>query len=608
MAALSAQNLTIAFGGRPLLDDAALQVERGERVGLMGRNGEGKSTLLRILAGITLPDEGSVILDAGTRVALLEQEVPPELAGTVEDVVAGGLRGVAPGSRGGAGREALGHEVERLASLLELELDADFAALSGGQQRRAMLGRALAAEPEVLLLDEPTNHLDLDGISWLENFLLRFTGSILFVTHDRVFLQRLATRILELDRGRLTSWACDYPTYLERKEAQLAAEEKAWALEDRKLAQEEAWIRQGIQARRTRNEGRVRALEQLRRDRAARRDRIGSAGLTLQEAERSGKRVVEAKHVSFGYGEETLVRDLSTTILRGDRVGIIGPNGAGKSTLIRLLLGQLPPDSGTIRLGTGLEAAYFDQRREQLDPDRTVAENVSVSDQVMVNGAPRHIMSYLQDFLFPPAQARQPVGSLSGGERNRLLLARLFTRPANLLVLDEPTNDLDAETLELLEARLLDFTGTVLLVSHDRALLDNLCTSTLVFTGNGTVEEHAGGYSEWQRVAERREKEAAEAAAAERARRRKTPSRPAATPTNGKRKRTYGEQLELDKLPARIEELEARLADAHARLAEPDLYQAEADVIRAATEAAATLEGEVEAAYARWAELEGKDS
>ena len=608
MAALSAQNLTIAFGGRPLLDGATLQVERGERVGLMGRNGQGKSTLLRILAGAIEPDEGSVILDASTRVALLEQEVPPGLAGTVEEVVAGGLRGVAPGSRGGAGREALGHQVERLGSLLELELDADFGELSGGQQRRAMLGRALAAEPEVLLLDEPTNHLDLDGIAWLENFLLRYTGSILFVTHDRVFLQRLATRILELDRGRLTSWACDYPTYLERKDVQLAAEEKAWALEDRKLAQEEAWIRQGIQARRTRNEGRVRALEQLRRDRAARRDRIGTAGLTLQEAERPGKRVVEARHVSFGYGEETLVRDLSTTILRGDRVGIIGPNGAGKSTLIRLLLGQLPPDDGTIRLGTGLEVAYFDQRREQLDPDRTVAENVSVSDQVMVNGAPRHIMSYLQDFLFPPARARQPVGSLSGGERNRLLLARLFTRPANLLVLDEPTNDLDAETLELLEARLLDFVGTVLLVSHDRALLDNLCTSTLVFTGNGTVEEHAGGYGEWQRVADRREKAAAEAAAVERARRRGTPSRSTAPPTNGKRKRTYGEQLELAELPARIEELEARLADAHARLAEPELYQEAADVIRTVREAAAALEGEVEAAYARWADLEGKEA
>ncbi|HSG46383.1 MAG TPA: ATP-binding cassette domain-containing protein, partial [Longimicrobiales bacterium] len=500
MALLSAQDLHLAFGARPLLEGATLHVERGERIGLVGRNGAGKSSLLKTLAGLVPPDDGRIIVESGARVALLAQETPPGVEGSVEDVLRDGLQG----------HSEAHHHIQRLCSVLELAPDARFDTLSGGQKRRALLGRALAAEPRVLLLDEPTNHLDLDGIAWLESFLRRFAGSLVFVTHDRAFLQNLSTRIVELDRGVLTSWACDYPTYLLRKEELLAAEERERALFDRRLAQEETWIRQGIKARRTRNEGRVRELERMRRERAQRRERDGEVRMAIQEGPRSGSRVITAREVSFSWGGAPVVKDFSTTVMRGDKIGVVGPNGAGKTTLLKLLLGDLAPEGGTVEHGASLQVAYFDQHREQLDGEKSVADNVAFgSSHVLQGGERRHVLSYLQDFLFAPERSRQPVKALSGGERNRLLLARLFTRTANLLVLDEPTNDLDAETLELLEERLMDFGGTVLVVSHDRQFLDNLCSSTLVFEGDGRVKEYVGGYSDWQRVVQGRRQEEA---------------------------------------------------------------------------------------------------
>ena len=603
MALLSCQNLRIAFGGRPLLDDASLQIEAGERIGLLGRNGEGKSTLLKILAGEIPPDQGEVVGDSGVRVALLTQEVPEELRETgasVEDVMAAGV----------AGHHDPHQTVQRLCSLLQLDGGNPFAALSGGQKRRALLGRALAAEPDLLLLDEPTNHLDLESIEWLEGFLLRWTGSLLFVTHDRAFLQRLATRIVELDRGRLTSWACDHATYLRRKDELLAAEEKGWALADKKLAAEEVWIRQGIKARRTRNEGRVRALKELRAQRAQRRERVGQVKMTIQQAERSGAKVITARHVDFAWGDQVILRDFSTSLLRGDKVGIIGPNGCGKTTLLGLLLGKLQPDAGDITHGLALKVSYFDQHRVQLDEARTVADSVGHGgDYVTLDGERRHVFSYLEDFLFSPERARQPVSALSGGERNRLLLARLFTQPANVLVLDEPTNDLDAETLELLEARLMDFGGTVLVVSHDRQFLDDLCTSTLVFEGRGAVKEYVGGYSDWKRTVSGRPE-------AERPPARKAGGAPptsataakagaAAGPTSAKpRKLTWAERKEWESLPARIEALEADLEALHARMGDPGFFRGDADAIREATERSRELPLEIETAYARWAELD----
>lgn len=601
MALVSAQNLTIAFGGRPLLDDATLQIERGERVGLVGRNGEGKSTLLRIVSGEIVPDQGLVVLESGVRVALLPQEIPSGLPDTVSEIIATGVPDHGPGH----------HLVQRQASLMGLEPEAPFATLSGGQKRRTLLGRALSGEPDVLLLDEPTNHLDLEGIEWLESFLRRFDGSLLFVTHDRTFLQTLSTRIVELDRGHLTSWACDYRAYLERKEEFLQAEEKRWAEFDRKLSEEEVWIRRGIKARRTRNEGRVRALQAMRKERAQRRERIGEVKISVQKASRSGTRVIAAKGVSFGYPADQggaderptpLIRDFSATITRGDKIGIIGPNGVGKTTLIQLLLGSIEPDSGSVVHGTSLEVQYFDQHRDQLDEAETVVEAAgSGSDFVEIDGERRHVLSYLRDFLFTPERARQPVRSLSGGERNRLLLARLFTRRANLLVLDEPTNDLDAETLELLESRLVDFQGTVLAVSHDRAFLDNLCTSTLVFEDGGRVREYAGGYSDWKRLAERRAAESAGAGAGEEKGKASGPS--GAGSGSAKKRLSYREKRELEGIPGRIEELEAALTEAHEALSDPDFYRRDAAAAAGVAQRAKELEGEIEAAFERWAEL-----
>ncbi len=625
---LTLRGVSLAYGHVPLLDAVDLAIAPGERACLIGRNGAGKSTLLRVVAGTAEPDEGEVWRRDGLRIAVLEQDLPGGCDGSVFDVVAGGL--AEAGERVRAYHHAL-HALEtdespanvaalaqaqqaleavdgwrleqRVAtaiSRLGLPADRDMGELSGGLQRRVLLARALVSEPELLLLDEPTNHLDIDGIAWLEEFLLGYEGALLFITHDRAFLQRLATRILELDRGRLTAWPGDYTNYLRRREERLAAEEQANARFDKRLAQEESWIRQGIKARRTRNEGRVRALERMRRERAARREQAGQARIALEEAERSGTLVAEVENATVRFGERTVIRDFSTRILRGDRIGIIGPNGAGKTTLIRLLLGEQAPDSGTVRLGTRLQVAYFDQGRAQLDPEKSVLDNLARgSDVVTINGRQKHVMSYLQDFLFAPERVRSPVKSLSGGERNRLLLARLFTQPANLLVMDEPTNDLDVETLELLEALLADYQGTLLLVSHDRAFLDNVVTSTLVFEGDGRIGEYVGGYSDWQ--AQRAETAAPPS--------RELPPReakpkPAPKPRTT-RKLGYREQRELDALPGRIEALEARQAALQAQVSDPAFYKQDGDAIAATLAELEAINDELEAAYERWAELEG---
>ncbi|MDG2238616.1 MAG: ATP-binding cassette domain-containing protein [Longimicrobiales bacterium] len=594
MALISAQNLRVAFGGRTLMEDATLHIERGERVGLLGRNGEGKSTLLSILAGATTPDDGVVVYESGLRVALLGQQIDANENGTVDEVIRAGLRG----------GEHHDHPVQRLCSLLELDGDKPFQEISGGQRRRALLGRALAAEPDVLLLDEPTNHLDVESIEWLESFLMRYQGSLFFVTHDRAFLQRLATRIVELDRGRLTSWSCNYPTYLERKEELLANEDKERALFDKVLAREEEWIRQGIKARRTRNEGRVRALKKLRKERAERRERAGKVNMSIQRAERSGSKVITVEGVTFGYDDELLVGGLSTTIMRGDKIGLMGPNGCGKTTLLNLLLGKLEPDQGTVKHGVSLDVAYFDQHREQLDESETVANTIGAGNEfVVLDGDRKHVMSYLADFLFSSERAREPVRNLSGGERNRLLLARLFTQPANVLVLDEPTNDLDTETLELLEARLLDFSGTVLVVSHDRTFLDNLCSSSLVFEGLGKVKEYVGGYSDWKRTVARSAAQATEPPL-------NKPKKgvPASdgnrTAPDRHKKLSYKEKREWEMLPARIEAMETELRGLHDRMADPVFFQGSQDETRPVLEGSALLAQEIDEAFTRWAELD----
>ncbi|HEU4698272.1 MAG TPA: ATP-binding cassette domain-containing protein [Gemmatimonadales bacterium] len=644
MALLTLRQASLALGGPALLDDVTLAIDRGERVCLVGRNGAGKSTLLRVVAGAQPLDAGEVVRQQGATITMLPQEIPSDVAGTAFEVVSQGLGHLgdllaryhdvshrlatetsdallAQLDRLHRQVEAadgwrLHHRVETVLSHLGLDPDAEFTALSGGLKRRVLLAQALVRGPDLLLLDEPTNHLDIESIDWLERFLLDEGRTLLFVTHDRAFLRHLATRIVELDRGRLLDWACDYDTFLARKEEALAAEAKQWAEFDKKLAQEEAWIRQGIQARRTRNEGRVRRLEAMREQRRARRTQPGAARMQLQEAERSGRLVIEAKGVAFAYDHRPVVQDFSTTIVRGDRVGIIGPNGSGKTTLLRLLLGELAPQAGTVRHGTGVEVAYFDQLRAQLDEAASVRDNVTLGggDTVVFNGQHRHVMSYLEDFLFTPDRAHQPVRALSGGERNRLLLARLFTRSFNLLVLDEPTNDLDIETLDLLEELLLDFDGTLLVVSHDRDFLDHVVTSTLVLEGGGRVGEYAGGYSDWKRVEETRP--AIEPAAAGRSASksaatgaRASAAAPLAPPAPKPRKLTWKEQRELEGLPERIEALETEQRELHAALADPDFYRREGgDALAAASKRLEALEGELAEAYARWetlAELAG---
>jgi len=491
--------------------------------------------------------------------------------------------------------------VERVISRLSLDPEAAFSALSGGLQRRVLLARALVTEPDLLLLDEPTNHLDIASIEWLEGFLADFPGALLFVTHDRSFLRRLATRILELDRGQLTDWPGDYDNYLRRREERLNAEALASARFDRKLSEEEVWIRQGIKARRTRNEGRVRSLKAMREERRERRELGGTVRIRLDEAERSGRLVVEAQGVDYSWGDKPIVRGLDTLILRGDKIGIVGPNGAGKSTLLKLLLGELEPQAGTIRRGTNLQVAYFDQLRAQLDLTKSVQDNVAGgSDKVDVGGSSRHVLSYLKDFLFSPERARQPVSALSGGERNRLLLAKLFTRPANLLVLDEPTNDLDAETLELLEELLLDFQGTILLVSHDRALLDNVVTGTLVLEGEGRVQDYVGGYTDWLRQRDAAVLTQAQAQPTQIAQPKAAPAPPRKAAT----KLSFKEERELAALPGRIEALETEQGALHARLADPGLYQQGGEAVAGAQGRLASVEAELAEVYARWEALE----
>lgn len=578
--------MEIAFGGPKLLDNATLQIEPGERICLIGRNGEGKSTLLKIVSGELQPDAGEIIGGRTVRIARLTQKVPQDVSGTVFDVV----------SKDWNHEHALDHPVEKAISLMGLDPEQEFSSLSGGMRRRALLAKALVNEPELLILDEPTNHLDIESIQWLENFLLRWRGTLLFVTHDRVFLKKLATRIVELDRGRLTSWACDYETYLKRRQALLDAEETQWAEFDRKLAQEEVWIRKGIKARRTRNEGRVRELEKMRQERSLRRERTGTVKMQLNEAELTGRKVITAKNISCGYGGADIIKDFSVEILRGDRVGIIGPNGCGKSTLLNALLGLLAPRQGEAVHGTRLEIAYFDQHRITLDEKKSVKWNLCMDNEYVNTGNGRqHAIGYLQNFLFSPADAMQPVGSLSGGERNRLMLAKIFAQPSNVLVLDEPTNDLDVETLDLLEELLADYQGTVLLVSHDREFINNVVTETLVFEGGGRIGEYAGGYDDWLSQTSGVRRQASGIGE----------QKPAETKKVQTRKLSNKERDDLKKLPGRIEELEAELEKLHRTLNDPDFYRRPADEIKTVTERAEVIPHELESAYARWAELDG---
>ena len=630
MSLIRLRDIQLGFGGAPLLDGVNLVIEKGERVCLLGRNGAGKSTLLKVILGEQAADDGERVLGDGVGVAQLMQEVPEGTHGSVFDVVTEGIGELAAlvrryhrisGQLADGADEGLLQQltntqhaleaahgwqleqrVESVISRLALDPDKQFAGLSGGLKRRVLLAQALVSEPDLLLLDEPTNHLDIASIDWLETFLLNYPGALLFITHDRAFLRRLATRILELDRGRLTDWPGDYDNFLRRKEERMHAENLEQARFDKKLAQEEIWIRQGIKARRTRNEGRVRALEAMRRERRERRGVDGKARLQLDEAERSGRLVAEVKDIGYSWDGKPVIRNFSTRIIRGDRIGIIGPNGVGKTTLLNLLLGRLAPDSGQVRLGTNLEVAYFDQLRSQLDEQQSVRDNVAGgSDKVEIGDKSKHVIGYLQDFLFTPERCRTPVKALSGGERNRLLLAKLFTRPANVLVMDEPTNDLDMETLELLEELLLDFQGTLLLVSHDRDFLDHVVTSCLVFTGDCRVEEFVGGYSDWHAHQRRREAEAKREL--EVLPKVSKPKKEAMKkPQSGKL--SYKDQRELDALPSRIETLEVQLEEVQQQLADPALYQSGGEGIGALQQRLGTLEQELEVAYERWEELE----
>ena len=596
MPVLTLDHVSLAFGHLPLFEDADLRIEPGERLALIGRNASGKSTLLRVVSGEQPPDSGIVWRAPGLRVARLPQDVPPAGARTVAEEVADGLRDVPHEGWG------LDHKVDTVMSRLALAGERPVQELSGGWRRRVLLGKALVSEPDLLLLDEPTNHLDIEAIEWLEAFLQNFGGALLFVTHDRAFLDRLATRIVELDRGRLTSWPGSYATYVERKAAALETEARELERLDKKLAEEEAWLRQGIKARRTRNEGRVRALMALRAERTAYRAESGAVRMALETGEASGRLVFEARHVSKSFGALPVVRDWSMRIMRGDRIGLIGPNGSGKTTLLRLLVGELEPDAGVVRRGARLDVAYFDQQREQLDPEGTVAANVADGDWVTVNGQRRHVLGYLADFLFARERALSPVKSLSGGERNRLVLARLFARPANVLVLDEPTNDLDIDTLELLEELIGSFDGTVLLVSHDRVFLDRIVTSTLAFEGGGRVVEYVGGYEDYVRMRRPVLAPARETLASERA------PKPVPAPQDGsvtsRRKRTFNEEREYAALPARVEALETEHQQLQQEAASPEFYKSPREHIESVLARTEAVALELEGALERWIELE----
>lgn len=627
MPVLRLDKVSLAYGLKPLLQDVSFELFRGERVCLVGRNGEGKSSLLRLLSGEIQPDNGAVWVRPGVKVAKLAQEVADDSEQRVFDVVAGGLPRIGElltryhdvaqrvaREHDDAGMKRLAElqselealdgwsveqRVETVLTRLQLDGDAPMHSLSGGWRRRALLARALVAEPDLLLLDEPTNHLDIEAITWLESLLSDWSNALLFVSHDRAFVRKLATRIVELDRGQLTSWPGDYDLYVQRKAEQLAVEAQHNALFDKKLAQEEVWIRKGVEARRTRNEGRVRALYALREQRRQRLDRVGSVQLQTQEVESSGKLVFEAEHVNVSFGSKNVIRDFSVRIMRGDRIGIIGPNGAGKTTLIKLILGELEASGGTVRRGTRLQLAYYDQQREQLDPSKSVMENVSgTSETVVINGQARHVSGYLRDFLFAPERLHSPVGMLSGGERNRLLLARMFAKPANLLVLDEPTNDLDVDTLELLEQLVTEYEGTLLLVSHDRAFLDNVVTSTLVFEGEGRIKEYVGGYTDWLQQRPR------QLAAANRVE--AMPAKPAKQSSESPkaRKLSYKDQRELEQLPARIEALEQEQAALQDEVNSPTFYKQSAAEVSARLARLEIVGKELETAFERWQSLE----
>ena len=637
MTLLKFTDVSLAYGTTPLLDGVSWQIARGERVCIIGRNGTGKSSMLRLVKGDRSADHGEIWRAPGLKIGELPQELPRADDRTVFDVVAEGLSGVgellaeyhhlsmniqdqddldklmhvqqALEAKDGWRLQQL---VESTLSRLQLPADRTLAELSGGWRRRVLLAQALVSEPDLLLLDEPTNHLDIGAIAWLEEALTGFNGAVLFITHDRAFLQNLATRILELDRGHLIDWNGDYASFLVHKEQQLAAEETANALFDKKLAQEEVWIRQGIKARRTRNEGRVRALKALRAERSERRNVQGKATFQVETAEKSGKQVVVAEHISFAHpGGEPLIRDFSLVIQRGDRIGLLGANGTGKTTLLKLLLGELQPSSGSIEFGTKLEVAYFDQLRHQLELEKTVVDNLAEGREfITIDGQNRHVLSYLGDFLFSPQRARTPVKALSGGERARLLLAKLFSKPANLLVLDEPTNDLDVETLELLEEVLLGFQGTVLMVSHDRAFLDNVVTSTLVFQGGGEVREYVGGYQDWLRqggsprllgVADSAA-QAKEAGKAQGAAPAPAPAPAEAAPA--KKKLSYKLQRELEALPGKIDEAEKAIEALQADISDPAFYQQAPEATAAALARLEALQLELDGLLERWAELE----
>ncbi len=607
MPILSAQNITLRFGGPPLLDNVTFDVEPGDRICLVGRNGEGKSTLLKVLTGEMEANSGDIIKKSGLKITRMIQEIPAHLEGTVRDVVMSGV--------GGTDAAVRNSHAEAILGKTGIPADASFDSLSGGQKRRVLFARAVAGDPDLLLLDEPTNHLDIPAIQWLEGIVTRLECAVLFVSHDRTFVRRTATRILELDRGRVRSWDFPYDKFVQFRDQALAEEEKANALFDKRLAEEEVWIRKGIQARRTRNEGRVRALIKMREERAARRTRTGNVNMQITEADRSGRLVARLTDVSYSYDGAPLLNRFSTEVSRGDRIGIVGPNGSGKTTLLRLILGELQPDTGEVRLGTNLQIAYFDQMRSRLREDKSLVENIGDGQAyITLNGVKRHVLSYLQDFLFSAERARGPISALSGGERNRLLLACLFSHPSNVLVLDEPTNDLDMETLDLLAELLADYKGTVLTVSHDRAFLDSVVTSILAIEDGGNVFEATGGYTDYENNRKVREKEKANAAriAEERANSQKSGALSngsgAESATNQanvakKRKRSYNEEREYAALPEKIEKLEAEIAEIQTELAKPEVYT-DANRIIELQKSLSDHESELEKAYERYGELD----